>query len=172
LNLVYLFLVHRLFPESKIIFMLRDPRDACLSCFFQAFDLQGAMPYFLDLGQTVGYYNEVMSLATETCTVITNPRTTVRYEDLVVDFEQSLRSLIRFLGLDWSSDVMAYREKSRQRVISTPSYQQVVQPLYTQSLGRWKKFLPFAETEFESLGQWVRRFGYSTGQGRVQNEEF
>ena len=65
LNLVYLFMIHRLFPRSRIVLMLRDPRDACLSCYFQAFDLQGAMPYFLNLKDTVRYYDLVMTLATE-----------------------------------------------------------------------------------------------------------
>jgi tetratricopeptide (TPR) repeat protein len=165
LNLVYLFLIHRLFPQSRILLMLRDPRDACLSCYFQAFDLQGAMPYFLDLQDTVRYYDQVMTLTVESTKAMSNLIMTVRYENLVNEFEQTMRQLIAFLGLDWDADILNYREKSRQRVISTPSYQQVTQPLYTRSIGRWQNYYQLVEPAFQSLGQWVEYFGYDANPG-------
>jgi len=160
LNLVYLFLVHRLFPGSPILFMLRDPRDACLSCYFQSFDLQGAMPYFLDFNDTTNYYDRVMSLATETMACIDNPLLTLRYENLVQDFETCMRSAVSFLGLEWHRDVLDYRRISQNRSISTPSYQQVVQPLYNRSIGRWKHYRQHMEPGINKLGQWVDHFGY------------
>jgi len=161
LNLVYLFLIHRLFPRSRVILMVRDPRDACLSCYFQSFDLQGAMPYFLDLRDTVNYYNQVMKLAIDTKGVIANPHMTVQYERMVSNFEGVLRELIAFLGAEWTPEVLDYRQKSQERVISTPSYQQVGLPLYTRSIGRWRHFREQAETELSNLSQWVDYFGYS-----------
>ncbi len=162
LNLVYLFLIHRLFPRSRILLMLRDPRDACLSCYFQAFDLQGAMPYFLDLRDTVRYYDLVMTLATESFRVISNPLLTVRYEDLVKEFEPTMHRLTKFLGLQWDKNILNYRHMAQQRAISTPSYQQVIQPLYTSSIGRWRNYSQQVEPEFGSLGQWVSRLGYAS----------
>lgn len=161
LNLVYLFLIHRLFPRSRIVLMLRDPRDVCLSCYFQAFELQGAMPYFLDLKDTVSYYDLVMSLATDTAREITNPMITVRYEDLVREFEPTMRRLMEFLGLTWDAEILNYRQKAQTRAISTPSYQQVIQPLYLGSIGRWHNYRQRVEPEFRSLGQWVAYFGYA-----------
>jgi len=162
LNLVYLFLIHRLFPRSRIVLMLRDPRDVCLSCYFQAFELQGAMPYFLDLKDTVSYYDLVMSLATETAREISNPMITVRYEDLIREFEPTMRRLTGFLGLTWDAEILNYRQKAQTRAISTPSYQQVIQPLYLGSIGRWHSYHQRVEPEFRSLGQWVTHFGYAT----------
>jgi len=161
LNLVYLFLVHRLFPRSRIVLMLRDPRDACLSCYFQAFDLQGAMPYFLDLEDTVRYYDLVMTLATETTRVINNPVMTVRYEDLVREFEPTMRRLIEYLGMHWDPEILNYRQKAQHRAIATPSYQHVIQPLYTASIGRWHHYRKHVEPVFRSLDRWVADFGYA-----------
>ncbi|WP_424315559.1 sulfotransferase, partial [Haloferula sp.] len=37
LNSIEIGLIACLFPEARIIFALRDPRDVCLSCFQQTF---------------------------------------------------------------------------------------------------------------------------------------
>ncbi len=160
LNLAYLFLVHRLFPDARIVFAMRDPRDACLSCFFQAFDLQGAMPYFLDLDDTARYYDTVMRLATDTLAQLPNPVHHVRYESLVGNLEHEARELLAFLGLGWQPGVLAYRERALERSIDTPSYQQVVQPLYSRSIGRWRHYREFMGPASGILDSWVERFGY------------
>jgi hypothetical protein len=160
LNLVYLFLIHRLFPKARILFMLRDPRDACLSCFFQSFDLQGAMPYFLDLEQTAHYYHAVMSLTQQSLELVSNPLLVQRYESLVTEFEPSMRRIIDFLGMDWHRDILEYRQKALLRIIDTPSYQQVTQPLYRNSIGKWRNFSGQMEPVQGLLGQWVEHFDY------------
>jgi tetratricopeptide (TPR) repeat protein len=161
LNLVYLFLIHRLFPDSLIVLAVRDPRDVCLSCYFQTFDLTGPMPYFLTLADTTNYYDKVMSLATETLKVIDNPQSVLRYETLVSQFEDSMRALIEFLGLEWSESIMDYRVNALSRHISTPSYQQVVKPLYTKSIGRWRNYQAHIESSLPALNQWIEYFSYT-----------
>ena len=161
LNLAYLFLIHRLFPSSRILFALRDPRDACLSCFVQSFDLVGAMPYFLDLGDTARYYDTVMGLAEDTFAGIRNPVLRLRYEDLVTDLAGTARSVTDFLGIEWQEQMLAYREEATKRVIDTPSYQQVVEPLYQTSIGRWRRYRAGMEPVLAVLDPWVRRFGYA-----------
>ncbi|HBB41313.1 MAG TPA: sulfotransferase, partial [Proteobacteria bacterium] len=49
LNLLQLGAVHRLFPRAKVVFVVRDPRDCCLSCYMRAFVPNQAMVNFLDL---------------------------------------------------------------------------------------------------------------------------
>ena len=36
-NIMELDLIAMLFPQARVIFCQRDPRDICLSCFFQFF---------------------------------------------------------------------------------------------------------------------------------------
>jgi tetratricopeptide (TPR) repeat protein len=160
LNILYLFLIHRLFPDARILFMLRDPRDVCLSCFFQSFDLKGAMAYFLDLEQTARYYDAAMSLAHKSLAVISNPVFYQRYEKLVVDFEDSMREILGFLGLPWNEEILRYRQKALLRTIDTPSYQQVTRPLYLDSIGRWRHFSAQMEPLQGLLGPWVEHFDY------------
>jgi hypothetical protein len=161
LNLIYLFLIHRLFPKAPVLFLVRDPRDVCLSCFFQSFELQGAMPYFLDLQQTAEYYSAAMLLARQSMDQISNPVFFQRYENLVTDFEPSMRAILDFLELPWSDEIRLYRQKAQQRSIDTPSYQQVTRPLYSDAIGRWRHFSEQMEPLDRSLGPWIEHFGYT-----------
>ena len=96
----------------------------------------------------------------DTRDAISNPVHEVRYESLVGTYEGTMRRLVDFLGLDWSADVLQYRQGALNRTIYTPSYQQVVQPLYTRSIGRWRNFRTQAEPHLAPLSQWVEYFAY------------
>ena len=43
--------------------------------------------------------------------------------------------------------------------ISTPSYRQVINPLYTTSIGRWKKYKNILNPE-RKLSKWLKKFNY------------
>lgn len=160
LNSIYLPLIHRLFPEAKILFALRDPRDVCLSCYFQTFSLVGAMPYFLELDSTARYYDAVMSLATEAREALPLDELEIRYDRLVDDLEGEARRIVTFLDLPWNDAVLDYRSGQSERDINTPSYQQVSEPLYRRSVGRWRNYAPqLAEVE-PILAPWVETLGY------------
>ncbi|MEJ2535308.1 MAG: sulfotransferase, partial [Gammaproteobacteria bacterium] len=146
---------------ARIIFAQRDPRDVALSCYFQSFALVGAMPYFLDLESTASYYDTVMGLATEAQEALPLRVHTVRYESLVTDFENQARALVDFLGLPWDEGVLAYRDRLGNRAISTPSYQQVAEPLYQRSSGRWRHYARQLEPVRPVLDPWAERFGYA-----------
>jgi hypothetical protein len=50
----------RVFPESKIVIALRDPRDVVLSCFFQNLTLTPLNANFLSLERAVKHYADLM----------------------------------------------------------------------------------------------------------------
>ena len=52
----------RVFPESKIIIALRDPRDVVLSCFFQNLALTPLNANFLSLERAVKHYSDTMDV--------------------------------------------------------------------------------------------------------------
>lgn len=140
--------------------MLRDPRDVVLSCYVQSFELNGAMAYFLDQGSSARYYNAVMQLAEQSLNTLGQNVATCRYEQLVKGFEPSMRQLLEFLGLAWDERVLDYRRHAQTRAIDTPSYQQVSQPLYTRSIGRWRHYPGFMQSLLPVLGPWAERFDY------------
>ena len=160
LNLAYVFLIHRLFPQAPILFLQRHPVDACISCFFQSFELNTAMGYFLDLEQTARYYDAVMQVASLSLEQVGSPVHTLRYEDLVTAPKAKLEGLVRFLGIEWNDAVLDYRQAAGGQSSDTPSYQQVSQPLYTQSIGRWRHYRAQLSPVLPIIQPWVDRLGY------------
>lgn len=159
LNLAYLFLIYRLFPEAPVIFLKRHPLDACISCYFQAFDLEASMAYFLDIRSTAEYYDAVMQVAARSTEQVGNPLHELRYEDLVSAPEDQLEPLLSFLGVPTIDAVLNYREQDGE-ISNTPSYQQVSQPLHTRSIGRWQHYSKQLEPGLAILQPWVERLGY------------
>jgi tetratricopeptide (TPR) repeat protein len=160
LNLAYLFLIYRLFPQAQVIFLQRHPMDACLSCYFQTFELQAAMAYFLDLELTAQYYDSVMRVASLSLQQIGNPVHKLRYEDLVADPKNQLTALLDFLNLNWHDSMLDYWQQEVDGTSDTPSYQQVSQQLYTRSIGRWQHYAKHLESSSSFLERWVEEFGY------------
>jgi len=160
LNLAYLFLIHRLFPEAPVIFLQRHPLDVCISCYFQAFELEASMAYFLDIQHTAQYYNAVMQVAARSIDQVGSPIHQLRYEDLVTVPTDQLKALLNFLALEWDDSMLEYRQQGVVDTSNTPSYQQVSQPLYTQSIGKWMHYAKQLESSLSVLQPWVKRFGY------------
>ncbi len=158
LNLAYLFLIHRLFPQAPVIFLQRHPLDVCISCYFQTFELEASMAYFLDIQDTAKYYNAVMQVAALSMDQVGNPLHQLRYEDLVAAPKDQLNALLNFLGLEWDDSMLEYRQQDDVDTSNTPSYQQVSQPLYTRSIGKWRHYSKQLESSLTVLQPWVKRY--------------
>ena len=122
LNIVNLGLANGLFPEARVLVALRDPRDACLSCVMQRFQFSDAMANFRDLEHTAASYVAVMELWLHYRQALSLPWMEYRYEDLVADFRATLEAVLAFIGVDWDDAVMAFAERAKEQVITTPSY--------------------------------------------------
>ena len=160
LNLVYLPAVRRLFPRSRVIVALRDPRDCCLSCFMQVFGPNTWMRHFHSLERAAALYADVMSLWLLYRDRLGLEWTEIRYEDVVADVETQARRLIDFLGLEWTDDVLDYRAKAEAKYISTPSYSAVRKPVYSTSVRRWERYRDQIEPIQPMLRAFVHEFGY------------
>ena len=58
----------------------------------------------------------------------------IHYEDLISNFDGEIKALLSSLDLRWETAVENYQETAIKRGhINTPSYSQVVKPLYTSS---------------------------------------
>ncbi len=162
LNSVFMPLLARLFPGARFILALRDPRDVVLSCFMQTFTLNEAMRHFLSLDETARYYAAVMGVAARAESRLGPRVLRVRYEDVVSDTEGQARRLLAFLQLPWDPAVLAFHETARKRRINTPSYQQVVQPVYGSARERWRKYAEELAPVLPVLEPFVRSFGYKS----------
>ena len=160
LNLVEMGFIHRLFPRARVVVVLLDPRDSCLSCFMRGFVPNEAMINFVTLEQTAKLYAAVMGYWLHLRGFIQQPWIEVRYEDIVEDFEGSARQLIDFLGLEWSDAVMKYHEHARNREVRTPSYGDISQPIFKRAVGRWRNYSGPMSTTRDTLQPFVEVFGY------------
>lgn len=160
LNTVQLGLIYRLFPEAKIIFCVRDPRDCVLSAFQQHFAINAAMYQFLTLESAAAYYDQVMNLARIFRRNLPLDVHEIRYESLVRDFETEVRSLIAFLGCSWSNSLLAYYETARKRTILTASRNQVINKPYSSSIGKWRNYEKFLRPVLPLLDKWAANYGY------------
>ena len=161
LNIVVLPLIKRVFPQAKIIFALRDPRDVIFSCFQQRFGMNVAMVQFLQLNTAATYYDLVMRLMDACRETLALDLHEVRYEDVVADLENSARDLASFLGIGFEPAMLNYRDTALRRTIETPSARQVIQPLYTRSIQRWRRYAPQLAPILPILEPWAIRYGYS-----------
>jgi len=148
-NFQHLGLITLLFPEARIIHCVRDPLDTCLSCYFQQF-AEGQF-FTHDLGTLGAYYRQYLRLMNHWRKVLTVPMMEVRYEELVADQEGVSRKIVAHCGLKWDERCLRFHET--QRVVATASYDQVRQPLYSRSVGRWQHYERHLEPLRRALNQ-------------------
>ena len=161
LNIVVLPLIRAVFPDAKVIFALRDPRDVVLSCYQQRFGMNVGMAQFLQLQTGAAYYDVVMRLFELCRERLGLAMHQVRYEDVVADLESAARALAAFLGVDYEPAMRDFQATALKREIKTPSARQVIQPLYTRSIGRWRRYAEDMAPVLPTLSAWAERFGYA-----------
>jgi hypothetical protein len=160
-NLVWLGVLGRIFPDAKIILCLRDPRDCVLSAFQQHFAINPEMYRTLTLNDCAALYDACMGAGMAALKGLpTHQVITVRYEDLVGDYEGQIREVLQHVGLGWDDAIQDYRSLARRRRITTPSASQVIQPLYKGSLGKWRRYADEMHPVLDRLDRWAIEFGY------------
>lgn len=147
-NFLLLGLIDLLFPEARVIHCYRDPMDNCLSIYFQHFN--GEHAYANSLEHLGAYYRQYERVMAHWRKVLRVPILDMCYETTVAEPEQSARKLVEFCGLDWDDRCLRFYESGR--VVSTPSYDQVRQPIYKKSVARWKRYEKYIEPLMRSLG--------------------
>jgi len=161
LNIIHVGEIVRIFPNAKFIVSLRHPCDCVLSCFMQDFELNDAMANFLDLDDAAHLYDDVMNLWTQYTSIFSINYHEVKYENLIENFEPTVRSILNFLELSWDDSVLNYliTAKKRDR-IATPSYSQVTKPIYSYAIGRWQRYRKQTSNIYPILEGWIKKFNY------------
>ena len=161
MNMMRLAVLHALFPNAKVIFAQRHPCDVVLSGFMQSFLLNHAMACFLDLADAADLYDATMAMWTRSRDAIPQAIHTVVYERLTADPGAELRPALEFLGLDWRDELLDHQATAKSRgLITTASYDQVVQPLSRVPSGRWRRYRTQLEPVLPVLLPWAEQLGY------------
>jgi tetratricopeptide (TPR) repeat protein len=164
LNSIEIGLIACLFPEARILFAIRDPRDVCLSCFQQNFRPSLHTVNLTEWQSVAQQYAAVMDLWLAIKPMMHPRFLELRYEDTVNDFRGSMGKVFDLLALPWSEEIIAFHEKAKNRYIATPSFADVSQPIYNRSVARWWNYQKHFETIQGILDPYILCFGYQDNQ--------
>jgi tetratricopeptide (TPR) repeat protein len=139
-NFFFAGVIHRALPNARIICLRRDPVDVCLSNYRTFFSPGSAFHgYSYDLCDIARYYVLFDRLMAHWSDVLPGNRfMSLRYEDLVSDQEAQTRRLLKFCGLDWDARCLDFQNNAAG--LMTASILQVRKPMFTTSIGRWRRY--------------------------------
>jgi hypothetical protein len=152
-NFLYAGLIPLILPGARIIHARRDPVDTCLSCYTKLFGGEQSFTYNqTELGEFYRRYERLM--AHWRAVLPAQQFIEVDYETVVEDLEGEARRLVDFLGLPWDDACVAFHEN--RRVVRTASVNQVRQPIYKTSKGRWQAYAEYLGPLLDALGVQAR----------------
>lgn len=136
LNFLYLGFIAKAWPDARIVYMVRNPMDACFSMFKAVFTWAYRFSYSLE---TLGrYYVAYDRLRRHWQDLLGDRMIEVRYESLVSDQENQTRLLLQRLGLGFEESCLVFDQNKAPS--ATASSVQVRSGIHTASVLRWKRF--------------------------------
>ncbi len=141
-------LIDSLFPGARVLHCKRNPIDTCVSIYFKHFN--SFHPYASDLKSLGLFYRQYEQLMDYWKRTLAVPIFDVQYEEVVANQEEMSRRILEFVGLEWDERCLNYHQ--HERTVITPSYDQVRKPIYTGSVGRWRRYEKHLGPLLEALG--------------------
>ena len=140
LNFFYAGLILQALPDARVIVLRRNAMDSCLSNYRQLLTVEHAYyDYTYSLHNTADFYIQFDKLMSFWRAHLPSDRfMEINYEDIIADQEKQTKRLLNFCGLDWDDACLSFHEN--KAAVSTASSVQVRQPLYSSSIGRWKRY--------------------------------
>jgi tetratricopeptide (TPR) repeat protein len=150
LNFNFVGFIKAILPDAKFVYCKRNPTDNCLSIFKLPFD--DSQGYAHDLSALAHYYREHERLMAFWTSLYSKDITTVIYEEVVNDQPKVTGRLLEFLGLGYEESTERFYQT--QRIVMTPSAEQVRQPIYNTSVDSWQKYGEALQPLLQSLKQY------------------
>lgn len=162
LNMLWLPLIHRMFPHAKFILALRHPCDVLISNYMQNFRAAPLAAACATLERLAEAYVTAMQCWLHDVEVFQPSVFVSRYEELVADPEGQTRRIAEFLGLEDATPLLRFDQRARDKgFIATPSYAQVTQPVNRKGLDRWRRYREALAPALPVLEPMLRHWGYS-----------
>lgn len=163
LNILRLPVIRRLFPSAPILLAVRHPCDVILSCYMQHFGDADFALLCRDLPSLASGYRRMFDSWYRQAGKLRVTAHEVPYERLVADFEPGIRRICEALALDFEPAMLEpARHASGKAFISTPSYSQVVNPVNTRSVDRWRHYERHFTGALPALTPYLQRWGYAS----------
>jgi hypothetical protein len=160
MNALNLPLIAKLFPEAKIIFAVRDPRDVVLSCFRRRFRLDQLSYATLDLQSTAQLYAKYMELFERYSALIDFDIRFHKHEEFVAHVHNEITATCQFIGIETDSQMQNFAGRICKGETLSISSAQIREGLNNKGVGHWRHYSKALEPALDLLRPWVGRFGY------------
>jgi hypothetical protein len=139
-NFLFAGLIHRALPNARLICLRRDPIDVCLSNYRLMVAQKSPFHDYVYSLADIGHYYLLFDqlIAHWTATLRPDRFMSLHYESLVANQELETRRLLDFCDLPWDGRCLAFHENTAS--VATPSLHQVRKPMFTTSIGRWRRY--------------------------------
>ncbi|MGH8234029.1 MAG: tetratricopeptide repeat-containing sulfotransferase family protein [Rhodanobacteraceae bacterium] len=162
LNMLWVPMIHRLYPQAKFILALRHPCDVILSCYMQNFRSAVLAAASQSLERLAQAYLTAMECWLYHVDLIKPDVFVSRYEDLVADTPGQTRRIAEFLELGDAESMLHFDVRAREKgYIATPSYTQVIEPINSKGLNRWHRYREYFEPVLPILRPMLEHWNYA-----------
>jgi tetratricopeptide (TPR) repeat protein len=163
LNMLWLPLIHRLFPDARYILALRHPCDVVLSNYMQNYRSSTLAAACTTLARTAQAYVAAFDAWLYHVDLIKPKVFVSRYEELVADAPRQVTRFGEFLGLADATPMLRYDQHARDKgFIATPSYTEVIRPVSPRRMDRWRRYQREFEPVLPILEPMLKHWAYST----------
>lgn len=177
--------IQKAIPTARFIHLVRDGRDVGVSLTGLSW---GAETTEEAATQWVTHITRARERAEE---MVPGSYLEIRYEDLVVETEATLKRVVEFIELPWDPAMLDYHRTAAERVNEwnrdlerlqggiipaaerTAQHKFTSQPPTTERIGRWRRDMPPEEQRrFEEIaGDLLDDFGYERAFGTPQGDD-
>ncbi|WP_394146791.1 tetratricopeptide repeat-containing sulfotransferase family protein [Shewanella atlantica] len=138
-NFLHIGLIKALFPNAKIINVIRDANDNAMGVFKQHFSRGHDYSYSLD--NIVTYWQSYLELMKHWSGIYSQEIYHLSFERLVQSPDEEIAELLSYCGLGFEEQCLTFYQS--KRTVLTPSASQVRQPMNPKAIGQSQKYQPF-----------------------------
>jgi len=136
-NFAWIGLIKTVFPKAKIIHLIRDPMDTCLSNYRNYFSSSGN-GFAYDQIELAEFYYQYRKIMHYWYSLFPNEIFSCDYDHLVNDQETVTRKILNYCDLTFEPEVLRFYKN--KRTVKTASVAQVRNPIYKSSISGWRKY--------------------------------
>ncbi|UOR15770.1 tetratricopeptide repeat-containing sulfotransferase family protein [Qipengyuania aquimaris] len=127
-------------PGARVICLRRSPHDLLMANYRQLFATGFSYySYSYDLEDTAHFIAGFERMASAYEASLPPDRfMAIRYEDVVADQRGKTEALLDFCGLEWEEACMQFQRNAEP--VATASSVQVRSPIYSSSIGQWRRY--------------------------------
>ena len=149
----YIDYLHKLFPQAKFVYMIRDGRGSAMSEIKRTHSKLSTSHFYKKLAEwnkknTKGF-TDCNELGSKFCKF-------VKYEQLVLESEKTIREIIKFLEIDFDPLFLKFYESTDTSFKDEATHSEI----YTDRLNSWRGHVAYDKKYVKITFPMIEKFGY------------